>query len=91
MALRLGVCSADLAEALLRERPELVIAVIEAPLPQPGKSLGQPMGSTLDAAKTISSLTLFEAAGQSSATSLLDRLSHRCRSNRRHLQGTGRG
>jgi len=36
------------------------------------------MGSDLDANKTISSLTLFEAAGLISASNLLDQLSQRC-------------
>ena len=36
------------------------------------------MGSGLDATKTISSLTLFEAAGLASATTLLNHLGRRC-------------
>jgi hypothetical protein len=36
------------------------------------------MGGGLDATKTISSLTLFEAAGLSSATTLLNHLGRRC-------------
>ena len=36
------------------------------------------MGSELDAAKTVSSLTLFEAAGLESAAALLGRIGRRC-------------
>jgi len=36
------------------------------------------MESGLDAAKTVSSLTLFEAAGLESAGVLLDRIGRRC-------------
>lgn len=77
---------ADLAEAhmyladpLLRQRLEAVISVIDEQLSQPGQSLEHLMGSDLDAAKTVSSLTLFEAAGLESAAALLDRIGRRCR------------
>ena len=36
------------------------------------------MGGELDAIKTISSLTLFEAAGLTAAQHLLDRIGRRC-------------
>ena len=36
------------------------------------------MGGNLDATKTISSLTLFEAAGLSNAEGLLNQLGQRC-------------
>jgi uncharacterized protein (DUF1810 family) len=83
MAQRYGI--ADLAEArdyladpLLRQRLELVLTVINEQLSQPGQNLEHLMGSGLDAAKTVSSLTLFEAAGLSSATTLLNQLVRRC-------------
>jgi uncharacterized protein (DUF1810 family) len=83
MAQRYGI--ADLAEArdyladpLLRQRLEMVITVINEQLSQPGQNLEQLMGSGLDAAKTISCLTLFEAAGLASATTLLNQLGRRC-------------
>ena len=44
----------------------------------PGQSLEHLMGSGLDAAKTISCLTLFEAAGLSNANALLDHRGRRC-------------
>ena len=44
----------------------------------PGQSLERLMGSGLDAAKTVSSLTLFEAAGLDSAGALLDQIGRRC-------------
>jgi len=55
-----------------------VIGVIDEQLRKPGQSLEQLMGSGLDAAKTVSSLTLFEAAGLESAGALLDRIGRRC-------------
>lgn len=83
MAQRYGI--ADLAEArayladpLLRQRLEAVISVINAQLSQSGQNLEHLMGSGLDAAKTVSSLTLFEAAGLESAGALLDRIGRRC-------------
>lgn len=69
---------AYLADPLLRQRLEAVIGMIEAQLRQPGQSLERLMGSALDAAKTVSSLTLFEAAGLESAGALLDRIGRRC-------------
>ena len=83
MAQRYGI--ADLAEArayladpLLGQRLGVVITVINEQLSQPGQNLEQLMGSGLDAAKTISCLTLFEAAGLASATTLLNQLGRRC-------------
>jgi len=67
-----------LADPLLRQRLETVIAVIDAQLRQGGQSLEPLMGSGLDAAKTVSSLTLFEATGLESAGALLDRIGRRC-------------
>ena len=90
MAQRYGI--ADLAEArayladpVLRQRLEAVIAVIDVQLRQPGQSLEQLMGSGLDAAKAVSSLTLFEAAGLESAGALLDRIGRRCGSSLERL------
>jgi len=45
---------------------------------QPGQSLEHLMDSGLDAAKTVSSLTLFEAAELESAGALPDRIGRRC-------------
>lgn len=69
---------AYLADPLLRQRLEAVISVIDEQLNQPGQDLEHLMGSELDAAKTVSSLTLFEAAGLESAAALLDRIGRRC-------------
>lgn len=83
MAQRYGI--AGLAEAraylddpLLRQRLEVVISVIGEQLSQPGQSLERLMGSDIDAVKTVSSLTLFEAAGLNSAGLLLDQIGLRC-------------
>ena len=83
MAQRYGI--GDLAEArgylanpLLRQRLQAVISVIEEQLNQPAQTLELLMGSELDVAKTVSSLTLFEAAGLESAAALLDRIGWRC-------------
>ncbi len=67
-----------LADPLLRQRLEAVIGVISDQLQQPDQSLERLMGGELDATKTISSLTLFEAAGLASATTLLNQLGRRC-------------
>lgn len=69
---------AYLADPLLRQRLEAVIEAIDHQVQQPGQSLTLLMGGELDAAKTISSLTLFSAAGLSSAALLLDRLGSHC-------------
>ncbi len=74
----LNEAHAYLADPLLRQRLETVISVIDEQLSQPGQSLEHLMGSGLDAAKTVSSLTLFEAAGLESAGALLDRIGRRC-------------
>jgi len=55
-----------------------VIAVIDKQLHQSGQSLEHLMGSGLDAARTVSSLTLIEAAGLESAGALLVRIGRRC-------------
>ena len=55
-----------------------MIGVIDAQLGQPGQSLEHLIASGLDAAKTVSSLTLFEAAGLESAGALLDQIGRRC-------------
>jgi len=83
MAQRYGIhglaeAQAYLEEPLLRQRLEEVISVIGEQLELPGQTLEHLMGSDLDAAKTISCLTLFEAAGLSSATELLNQLGQRC-------------
>ena len=83
MARRYGVhgleeAKAHLADPTLRSRLEEVIAVISDQLQQPDQSLETLMGSGLDAAKTISCLTLFEAAGLTSASTVLNRLGRRC-------------
>ena len=69
---------AYLADPVLRQRLEAVIGVLDAQLSQSGQSLERLMGSGLDAAKTVSSLTLFEAAGLDSAGALLDQIGRRC-------------
>ncbi len=74
----LAEARAYLAEPVLRQRLESVIGVIDAQLRKPGQSLEHLMGGGLDATKTVSSLTLFEAAGLESAGALLDRIGRRC-------------
>lgn len=69
---------AYLADPLLRQRLEQVIDVIHHQLQHPDQTLERLMGGELDATKTISSLTLFEAAGLASATTLLNHLGRRC-------------
>ena len=83
MAQRYGIdglaeAQAYLAEPELRQRLEEVICVVSEQLEQPGQTLEHLMGSVLDAAKTISCLTLFEAAGLNSAEALLNQLGRRC-------------
>jgi uncharacterized protein (DUF1810 family) len=83
MAQRYGVTGltearAYLPDPLLRQRLEAVIGVLDEQLRQSGQSLEHLMGGGLDAAKTVSSLTLFEAAGLESAGALLDRIGRRC-------------
>lgn len=83
MARRYGIADLEearayLADPLLGPRLEKVIAVIADQLGQPGQSLTALMGGDLDAAKTISCLTLFEAAGLETATALLDQIGKRC-------------
>jgi hypothetical protein len=66
------------ADPLLWQRLEAVIGVISEQLRKPGQNLEHLVGSGLDAAKTVSSLTLFEAAGLESAGALPDRIGRRC-------------
>ncbi|MCP9793368.1 DUF1810 family protein [Vulcanococcus limneticus Candia 3F8] len=82
----LAEAQAYLADPVLRMRLEAVISVIVEQLQRPGQSLPALMGSDLDAAKTISSLTLFEAAGLPQATALVDQLGQRC-PRTRHMLG----
>jgi len=63
------------------------IAVIAQQLQRNGASLDTLMGGHLDAAKTITSLTLFETAGSPSATTLLNHLSRRCAWTQAKLNG----
>ena len=75
------LCPQDLPFVLIiRGALEKVIAIISVQLEQPNQTLNHLMGNDLDANKTISSLTLFEAAGLASATPLLDQLCQRCQS-----------
>ena len=83
MAQRYGIADLDearayLADPVLRQRLEAVIGVIDEQLRKLGQSLEHLMGSGLDAAKTVSSLTLYEAAGLDSAGALLDQIGRRC-------------
>lgn len=83
MARRYAISSLQEARAYLEE-PQLrtrlvdVISTISEQLQRPGQSLTKLMGGELDASKTISCLTLFEAAGLESAGALLDQLGTRC-------------
>ena len=74
----LAEAKAYLTDPTLRSRLEEVIAVIADQLSQPDQTLEKLMGSDLDAAKTISCFTLFEAAGLAGASDLLNRLGRRC-------------
>ena len=83
MAQRYGIADLDearayLADPVLRQRLEAVIGVIDEQLRKLGQSLEHLMGSGLDAAKTVSSLTLYEAAGLDSGGALLDQIGRRC-------------
>ena len=69
---------AYLADPVLRKRLEQVIAVLAEQLEHPDQSLRKLMGKPIDATKTISSLTLFEAAGLSTASAVLEQLGERC-------------
>ena len=69
---------AYLADPVLRERLEQVISVLAEQLEHPDQRLRKLMGKPIDDTKTISSLTLFEAAGLCSATAVLDRVGERC-------------
>lgn len=92
MALRFGVHGIEeakvyLADPILRRRLEEVIAVIAEQLHKPDQYLDRLMGSGLDAAKTVSCLTLFEDAGLRPATGLLDQLGRRCTKTQALLKG----
>ena len=83
MAQRYGINGLEEAQTYLghptlRCHLDEVIAVIAYQLQQPGQSLDRLMGGQLDAAKTVSSLTLFAAAGLASAHKLLKQLGRRC-------------
>ena len=83
MAQRYGIADLDkarayLADPVLRQRLEAVIGVIDEQLRKLGQSLEHLMGSGLDAAKTVSSLTPYEAAGLDSGGALLDQIGRRC-------------
>ena len=69
---------AYIADPVLRERLEQVISVLAEQLKHPDQSLRKLMGKPIDATKTISSLTVFEAAGLSTATAVLEQLGQRC-------------
>ena len=77
---------AYLADPVLRERLEQVIAVLAEQLERPDQSLRKLMGKPIDATKTISSLTLFEAAGLCSATAVLEHLAERCKETERAMR-----
>ena len=92
MAQRYGIngleeAKAYLAEPTLVSRLEEVIAVISGQLQKPEQSLERLMGGNLDATKTISCLTLFEAAGLSSANDLLNRLGRRSSTTQALING----
>jgi uncharacterized protein (DUF1810 family) len=83
MAQRYGIhglqeAKAYLGDPTLSSRLEEVIAVIAEQLQKPGQTLEHLMSSDLDAAKSVSCLTLFAAAGLPSADELLTRLGRRC-------------
>jgi len=77
---------AYLADPVLRERLERVIAVLAEQLELSDQSLRKLMGKPIDATKTISSLTLFEAAGLSTATAVLEQLGERCKETERAMR-----
>lgn len=83
MALRYGIHGIEEAKAYLehptlRSRLEEAIGEIADQLQTPGQSLERLMGGKLDATKTVSSLTLFAAAGLVSARDVLDQLGCCC-------------
>ncbi|WP_320674002.1 DUF1810 family protein [Prochlorococcus sp. MIT 1341] len=78
-----------LENKLLKDRLEEIITVIAEQLKIPEQSLTNLMGSELDAIKTISSLTLFEAAGLEIASMLLDQLGTRCPMTQELLRSRG--
>ena len=93
MAQRYGIAGLEEAQSYLghptlRCHLDEVIAVIANQLQQPGQSLERLMCGQLDAAKTVSSLTLFAAAGLASAHELLNQLGRRCELTRELLRTT---
>ena len=85
----LAEAKAYLDDATLCSRLEEVIAVIADQLQKPDQSLERLMGGELDATKTISSLTLFAAAGLNSAEALLKQLGRRCSKTQALLNAPG--
>jgi len=79
---------AFLADPVLRQRLESVIAVIAEQLHCPGQTLPLLMGGDLDATKTVSCFTLFAAAGLPDAEALLHQLNRRCHHTLAQLQGS---
>ena len=91
IAIRYGIedineAKAYLQSQLLRDRLVGVLTIIEKQILADNKSLEQLMGKSIDAVKTISSLTLFEAAGLGEATPLLDQLGMRCETTQKELE-----
>ncbi|MCX5969625.1 MAG: DUF1810 family protein [Cyanobacteria bacterium] len=77
---------AYLADPVLNQRLEEAINLISMQLMGPGMRLSNLMGGRLDAAKTISSLTLFSLAGLVSAQRLMDQLGRSCRATHERLK-----
>ncbi|MFM7313859.1 MAG: hypothetical protein ACKO0M_11950 [Cyanobium sp.] len=69
----------------LTQRLGMLMALISDQLRQPDLQLCELMGDCLDAAKTLSSLTLFAAAGLPSTQNLLDQLGGPCRATQQQL------
>ena len=81
---------AYLADPVLRERLEQVIAVLAEQLERPDQSLRKLMGKPIDATKTISSLTLFEAVW-AMCSSTAWQSTRRCWPQRATTTGPGNG
>ena len=82
---------AYLAEPILRSRLEETIAVITDQLLRPDQSLERLMGGLVDTTKTISSLTLFAAAGLPEARALLEQIGRHCETTQCRLGIDDRG
>ena len=78
---------AYLEDLILSQRLEEVIMVIADQLQQPNQTLANLMNGELDAAKTVSSLTLFGAAGLTSASELLDQIDQKCEITQKLILG----